>query len=258
MKSVFLSLLTFFLLTSVTYAQIRIIPREKVEQVSNPRLADDSLSFGFVERSIKAAAISEDDPPVIYRYGFVNQGLTEIRISRLVSTCTCAEASIDKMRVLPGEEAAISLKYKPKGHPGKFERKVFVYTEGNVLPSAVLRLNIEVKNGKDMSIPYPIQKGVLRMRRDSVVFAAGIPGIEKLPVINLGEHPLRLETMMLPSCLDFKAEPEILQPGGEGQILLNYNPSSEGKVVRQSDLTVFIKGLGVPPSKSSIKVRIEN
>ena len=258
MRTVFIVLSTFFLLASVADAQIRIIPRDKVEEVSSPRLADDSASFRFDEKHIKASAISEDDPPVFYRFEFVNIGRKELNVKRLVSTCTCAEATIDKARVAPGEDAVISLEYKPKGHPGKFERKVFVYTEDNVRPSAVLRLSIEVKNGKDMSKPYPIQKGVLRMRRDSVAFTEGMPGMEKLPVVNLGEHPLKLEAMMLPPCLEFKAEPEILLPGSEGQIVLGYNPSSEGKTLRQRDLTVFIKGLGVPPSKSSIKVRIDN
>ena len=237
------------------FAQIRILPREKVESVANPRLSLDSAAFAFETRHIVAEPMSEDDAPMTFVYNFSNAGKETLVIKRLVSSCSCAAAVSVKTEVAPGESSEIRVTYHPKGHPGRFERKVFVYTEGNDDPAAVLRLSVDVSNGSDKSREWPVQMGPIRLRRQEVTFPEGVKAAEKMRFINLSGKPLTLscEDAFLPECLSFRTEPATVADGEEGQMVISYDPSASGA---RETMKVILKGLGLPPSKATITVKV--
>ena len=250
-------ILIFFLLLGVSVcakAQMKILPREKIDNVANPRLSPDSAALKFETRHIVAEPINEDDAPPTYIFRFENVGQRTLNIDRLVSTCSCASASIDKKEVKPGERAEIAVRYNPKGHPGRFERRIFVYASGVNDPAAVLKLTVNVENGKDLSGVWPVQMGPIRLRRSSVEFVRGRKVVEKLRFINLSGKPLKLqcEKTFLPDCLDFAAD--MVEDGQEGEIVISYDPSKPG--VREQ-MKVILKGLGLPPTKATITVNIK-
>lgn len=251
--------ITVALLSACTYssAQLRILPREKVESVSEPRLSRDSAAFDFDSRHLDAGTMNEDDAPRTFIYRFRNAGDDVIRIKRLVPTCSCVSASVSRMEIPSGDSAEIKVSYNPKGHPGRFERKVFVYTEDGRDPAAVLRLFVHVESGADLSGEWPVQMGTIRLRRSEVTFNEGERAVEKMRFINVGEKPLQLqcEDALLPACLSFRTEPEIVQKGETGELVISYDPS-EGR--EREVMKVILKGLGVPPSRSSITVRLSS
>lgn len=237
-------------------AQLRMVSKEKLQEVANPALSADSASLSFEQKHIIAEPMNEDDAPTSFAYRFTNVGKETVTIKRLVSTCSCASAVCPVKEVAPGASAEISVTYNPKGHPGKFERKVFVYTQDGNSPAVVLRLSVEVATGADLSQEWPVQMGSIRLRRSEVAFSAGAKGVEQLRFINLSGRPLALqcEENFLPGCLSFRTEPEVVEDGAEGVIVISYDPSLPG--VRDS-MNVLLKGLGLPPTKSSITVRIK-
>ena len=237
-------------------AQLRMVSREKLQEVANPALSADSASLSFEQKHIIAEPMDEDDAPKTFVYRFTNIGKETVAIKRLVSTCSCASAVCPVKEVAPGASAEISVTYNPKGHPGKFERKIFVYTQDGNSPAVVLRLSVEVATGADLSQEWPVQMGGIRLRRSEVAFSAGAKGVEQLRFINLSGIPLTLqcEDSFLPECLSFRTEPEVVEDGAEGVIVISYDPSLPG--VRDS-MNVILKGLGLPPTKSSITVRIK-
>ena len=145
--------------------------------------------------------------------------------------------------------------YNPKGHPGRFERKIFVYTEGEDDPAAILRLSVDVSNGMDMSREWPVQMGPVRLRRQEVTFAEGVKAVEKMRFVNLSGKPLTLscEEAFLPECLTFRTDPVTVPAGEEGQIVISYDPSASGS---RETMKVILKGLGLPPSKATITVTL--
>ena len=237
-------------------AQLRMVSREKLQEVANPALSADSASLSFEQKHIIAEPMNEDDAPKTFVYRFTNIGKETLAIKRLVSTCSCASAVCSVKEVAPGASAEISVTYNPKGHPGKFERKIFVYTQDGNSPAVVLRLSVEVATGADLSQEWPVQMGSIRLRRSEVAFSAGAKGVEQLRFINLSGRPLALqcEENFLPECLSFRIEQEVVEDGAEGVIVVSYDPSLPG--VRDS-MNVILKGLGLPPTKSSITVRIK-
>ena len=199
--------------------------------------------------------MNEDDAPRTFLYRFTNKGEEPLVIKRLASSCSCAAAVAVKTEIGPGESSQIRVTYNPKGHPGRFERKVFVYTEGEDDPAAILRLSVEVSNGADMSREWPVQMGPVRLRRQEVTFAEGVKAAEKMRFVNLSGKPLTLscEEAFLPECLSFRTDPVTVADGEEGQIVISYDPSVSGS---RETMKVILKGLGLPPSKATISVRL--
>ena len=234
-------------------AQLRMVSREKLQEVANPALSADSASLSFEQKHIIAEPMNEDDAPKTFVYRFTNVGKEAVAIKRLVSTCSCASAICPVNEVAPGAYAEISVIYSPKGHPGKFERKIFVYTQDGSSPAAVLKLSVEVATGADLSQEWPVQMGSIRLRRSEVAFSAGAKGVEQLRFINLSGKPLALqcEESFLPECLSFKTEPAVVEDGADGVIVISYDPSLP---VARDSVNVILKGLGLPPSQSTINI----
>ena len=232
-------------------AQMRIIPRDKVEAVSNPRLSADSATVLFDTKHIIADPMNEDDAPKNFTYTFKNVGEKTVEIVRLVSTCSCATATCSVKTVEPGASAKINVRYNPKGHPGSFERRVFVYTQEGNRPAAVLRLSVNVSNGADHATLWPIQMGGIRLRTTEVTFTQGKKSVETISFLNLSGRTLKMEceTAFLPACLTFSSEE--VPNGSEGSMQISYDPTKPGE---RETFKLILKGLGLPPSKSTITV----
>ena len=232
-------------------AQMKIIPREKVDEVSNPHLSADSSSVAFDVTHIIADPMNEDDAPKNFVYTFKNVGVKTLKIVRLVSTCSCATATCSVKTVEPGASAKINVRYNPKGHPGNFERKVYVYTQQGNRPAAVLRLSVDVSNGADHATLWPIQMGGIRLRTTEVTFTQGKKSVETISFLNLSGGTLKLEceTAFLPACLTFSSEE--VPNGSEGSMQISYDPTKPGE---RETFKLILKGLGLPPSKSTITV----
>lgn len=256
MKRFFPILILCLCLTFNMQAQIQVLSRAELEKVENPSLSEDSSNLKFKAESIFADQMTEDSGIKTFTYTFKNVGTDTLRFNRLVTSCSCAVATYTKKSVAPGEGGEIIVKYNPKGHPGRFERKIFVYTGGYKAPSAILKLKVDVEVGTDVSGMYQVSMGKLRLRRSEITFAKGKESIEKCVCINVSDAPLKVacNKYLLSSALKFKAQPEILQPGQEGTIIVEYDPSVKED---RSDLLIMLSGLGVPPSQSVIKVKLK-
>lgn len=248
------ALSVFLGLSCVLCAQIKIVPRETLDAVASPRLSCDSAALGFDVRHIAAPQMNEDDAPQTFNFRLTNLGEDVLEIRGIRTTCSCVTARAGKTALEQGESTEIAVRYDPKGHPGKFERRIFVYTREGNDPSAVLRLSVDVSAGADMAGEWPVQMGPVRMRRSEVTFTEGQNAIEKIRFINLSGKPLALacEEAFLPKCLSFGTRPEIVPPGQEGEMLITYRPQ-EGPLAK--NVKVILKGLGLPPTRSSIIVR---
>ena len=123
-------------------AQLRILTKSQIDSLANPPLAQNAGTMCFDKVLIDGVKMSQEDAPRTFEYSFVNRGSSALVISRLVSTCSCAVATYDKMVVKPGERGVIRLTYNAKGRVGTNLQRVFVYTGDNTQPTAILRLEV--------------------------------------------------------------------------------------------------------------------
>ena len=216
--------------------------------------APDSSLLRFDVKHIKAETMSENDAPVTFTYKFRNIGVRRVKINRVVSSCACIYAYCDKAVVSPGEEAVISVRFNPKGHPGKFDRKVFVYTKDGDTPASTLTLSVDVENRMDVPEQYSISMGDIKLKSAVVRFKRGEAATESLSFINVSSRSLKFDCdrALLPDCLRFYAEP--VRPLKEGVIKVAYDPE---KGEERDEMIIILQGLGGRPSQSSIKVILE-
>ena len=123
-------------------AQLRILPKSQIDSIANPPLAQNAGTMYFDKVLIDGVKMSQEDAPRTFEYSFVNRGSSDLVISRLVSTCSCAVATYDKRVVKPGERGVIRMTYNAKGRVGTNLQRVFVYTGENTQPTAILRLEV--------------------------------------------------------------------------------------------------------------------
>ena len=81
--------------------------------------------------------------------------------------------------------------------------------------------------------------------------------VETLVYMNVSDAPLtlRCEDMLLPDCVQFRSEPATVGKGEEGKIVITYDPAADGK--GRKEYLLVLKDMGLPPSQSSIKIKVE-
>lgn len=236
--------------------QIRVIPRERLDSLAHPSLAKGSEAMQFEQLNINTGDIGEDDGPKSYTYRWKNTGKTPLVITRVNTTCGCTVPSYDRQPVLPGATSEVTVTYHPKGHPGRIQRKIFLFTQLSAnLPTAILELTGQVVPSTRPTYAYPHAKGKLLLKRQELNFVASELSTESIECLNAGNDTLRVEVdkRMLPPCIKAVFSPEVLPPGGLGELIVRFDPAA-GRAPQR--IPIFLKGLGVPPGQSSITIRI--
>ena len=251
---IFRIILTAFLALGImpeASAQLKLVSKEKLQSVNSPQLSKDSASLSFVTKHIVAEPMCEDDAPKTYKFELTNVGRGKLEIKRIVTTCSCVQAVCLNRVLASGEKSEITVTYNPKGHPGKFERKIFVYTQDGDVPAAVLKLSVDVESSLDISGQYPISMGKIRLRRTGVRFKEGTDAVEKLRFVNMSGRVLRFDCdrTFLPECITFYAPPT--RPLEEAEMVVRYDSTKPGARER---VIIFLNDLGLPPSQSSLTV----
>lgn len=132
------------LLSHVAGAQIRMLPREKVDSLAAARRTewcDERVAFDSL--SIHVPAVHEDDAPVMASFRFRNMSRETLALGEVETSCSCVKATFSCGVVEPGEECVVDVVYLQKGHPGIHDRFVYVYLKDEK-PLSVLVLHTEV------------------------------------------------------------------------------------------------------------------
>ncbi len=237
-------------------AQIRIIPQEKLLEAepkaktnSSLRFATEEVSFGIIE---EMSGVWQGSVVVM------NIGTEPISITQIKTTCGCLKAELSKRVVAPKESIKVALKYYPRGHAGRVLQRVLLYANGATdQPSAILRLRGVVTASEDRSDDYPYSRGVLRLRQDTVRLS-GEREVLRVAVMNGGSTELKLSvnTNLLPKGLKVRFEPSMLVPKGEGEMVVEYEPTNEKTATILGK--IYLEGLNLPPRQSAIDVVLKN
>lgn len=128
-------------------AQMKIVPKHKLDSLANPPLVagvERIVRFDAVD--IGEFTINEADGIAEFEYDFENISSKDFLVTQIKTTCACVKAKSSPMLVEAGGKAKIKVQYNPKGHPGKFARRLFVFSSlDEKRPIAVLILRVNVR-----------------------------------------------------------------------------------------------------------------
>lgn len=234
------------------------------DSIANPPMArNDALRFDATEADL--GQMSEDDAPRTCRFVFSNVSKTPVVITRVSSSCGCAQPLFSREPILAGGKAEIEVTFKPKGHPGKLIRHVYVYTNASsVHPSVRLTLKGEVTPTADQWQAFRVQLGTsLKARRNKLTFR-GMSRTqirtERIECVNTGTTPLRLQAMgeLLPDFISFRTDPEVIAPSQTADLIVTVDgsryPAAFGK---DREWVVLIEGVVGKPSQRSLHIETE-
>lgn len=237
-------------------AQIRIIPQQERLEMTQPKVAASPLRL--LQERLNFGTIDEMSGVWQGSATLVNSGEKSIAIVRIKSTCGCLQADIPKRVLAPRERVSMSLKYYPRGHAGKVNQRLFIYTDSSSeSPSAVLTFTGVVTASADRSDDYPYQRGALRLRQERVVLDGKRRQSVRIACMNGGTTTLRLSCDELLSSQGVKVrfEPATLAPKQEGDMIVEYDPAQNSRNLEM--LKAYIKGLNLPPREGVVEVKIE-
>lgn len=259
MKRVFIAMALVFAALSLQPALVRAqvtkrLSRAAVDSLLNPALspeADKIIAFDAVTKDI--GDIKESDSVRTVRFTFRNVSGKPLTITRITTHCGCTAASFGKQPVAAGDSSVITVQYNPKGRAGTIDTNAFVYVCGaGSRPVAKLTILGNVVNDDEWShLPYAM--GSLRLKRVKVAFKAGRT-VARIPCANVGRAPLALSSRLLPSYATFTTEPAVLQPGGEGDIVIGIDAAEAGTA---KNFSVLVDGVEGGISSRTIKAIIE-
>ena len=244
--------------------QIRIVPREQLEL----NLSADSQALAFDTTELSLTSLSEDSEPVTVVFPVKNVSSRTIYLTRVSSSCSCLqpEPFDGFLKLSPGESYEIRAVYNPEGHPGKFSRKLFVYTAASEdTPAAVLTVNADVAWSSNPETEFPVRCGNLLLARAEVMLSGG----EKLPAgkkeivsircYNASSKAMRLsaQTDFVPFPVVMHCEPQVLRSGERGRIVLEIGGDGVAGGVASGEYPIFLKGCGARPSESKIILKIK-
>lgn len=184
----------------------------------------------FVKEVHDFGKIKEADGPVTYQFEFTNTGGEPLIISNVASSCGCTTPNYPKDPVLPGTKRSITVSYNPAGRPGRFEKPVTVYTNGD---PAVYTLKVTgevIPKEPTLEDMYPNNIEGLRIRSMQIAFNNIGPSekaTQTVEVVNSTDSPMKVDFIEVPSFISARIVPSTIPPKGKAQITLTYDAAAK-------------------------------
>lgn len=178
-----------------------------------------------------------------------------IEIMQMRSSCSCLRLATTIERIEAGASITLRAEFNPTGRSGSFSIPIFIYSALDTL-HPTLRLMVEGRVvSTDEWSHLPVTMGQLRLSRSSVLFDKGTK-TERIAVANTSNRAMRLSAHMTLEGLTLRTEPEVLQAGEEGDIVISYAPKNND--ITEVETIVIIEGCGTArPSERMIKITIK-
>lgn len=239
-------------LVSPCRAQITIIPQKSLEEAANPTSVEGSTLRFENGGTLSFGTIGEDDGLWQGEIAWRTTDGKKLSITRITTSCNCVVAEWNRKANTSAKSGTIGVKYYPKGHGGKVEQRLLIYTSlSHDKPSAVVKIVGTVTPSANRSGDYPHQMGTLLVRQKSVSLPAE-GGVARIAVMNGGSTPLEVShdaTLTLGGVKAYTV-PARLESGEEGDLVVEIEPDGEPAIL-------YLKGVNAPPRARKIEIKIE-
>lgn len=240
---------------SEVVAQVKVIPREKIEQISNPQTLTDAGVYFIDGQCVDLGLIEESRGAVERIIEWENRGDKPLVITRVKSSCSCLAVVAQRDVVAPGERALLQLRFNPSRRLGGVSYRVLIYSSlSDEVPTAMLSVTGEVLSSADGSADYPERCGALLLMSRRVKITPG--GEVRVACMNGGTEALQLseDSQLSSEGVSLRTEPVVLEAGEQGDVVISYDTPAER--INQP-LMLYVGGLPLPPRQRAILLELE-
>lgn len=237
---------------TMAMAQRHFPTRQELDSLVNPAPSKVAAGVFTVDARHKNIGTIEAGEVVRVQYKLRNNTAEPITITTVGSSCSCLRVGTRPQEVMPNSEIIISGLLNTEKRKGEFRYNILVYTTlDSDHPTERLTLEGVIENDDDW-LHLPESMGELRLTRKEVIIEGHCE--ERIPVANTSTKPVRLTAPSTIEGLTLHTEPEVIEAGGEGYIVISYKPKSSVG----SDLnTMFIvEGVDASAMERTIKVKL--
>lgn len=161
-------------------------------------------------------AFNEDLGTVECLFKGVNTGNEPLVIMAARANCGCTVPDYDHTPVAPGDTVKLRVRYNANGRPGRFDKKIYVYT--NTLHD---KYTLTVKGtviGSQNTIKsrYPVAAGPIQLNATLLPMgevAKGHSLAAYIKAYNVSDHPVTPSLTGLPSYLSYEVRGDKIAPG---------------------------------------------
>ncbi len=173
--------------------------------------------------------IKEEAGKVKCKFTFTNTGNDTLKLLSVKPGCGCTTVDWTKTGVLPKKTGTIDAEFDPTQRPGTFSKGITVTT--NDPSQQVVTLTIKgnvIPKPKSFTDLYPVTIGNLRLKTSQFNFSNAKNTeirCDTMKLYNSWNKPMNIGFKDLATYITAKAVPEVLKPGKEGLIIINYDVS---------------------------------
>lgn len=220
LRSIFLPVLAAVALTSAAAPQIQWLRTEH--------------DFG---------AFNEDLSEIECTFRMVNTGDEPVVITNARATCGCTTPQYSHDPIAPGDTADIRVKYNTIGRPGRFSKKLYIYTNTNPERSTLTISGTVIGSSNTIKSRYPVEAGRLKLRNSTVAFGQVMRGKVKsqfLEAYNQSPDTLHPVWTGLPDYIQVETEPKAVAPGEQVTFSLFFNSTKAPEWgINMADMTLL-------------------
>ncbi len=136
-------------------------------------LSSQALAQGkivFEKTSHTFGTIQEDGGKVSVVFEFTNTGEAPIKLTNVKASCGCTTPEWSKDPIAPGKTGKVEAVYNPLNRPGKFNKTISVFTDGEPQYVSLSIAGEVAARQKGIADWYPAKMGNLRMNSRNVYF----------------------------------------------------------------------------------------
>lgn len=210
-----------------------------------------TIKFEKIEHDF--GTIKEENGKVKCRYNFKNEGDDTLRILSVKPGCGCTTADWTKTGIPPKKSGYVDAEYDPAQRPGIFNKGINVAT--NDPAQSVITLIIKgdvIPKAKGIMDLYPIVIGNLRFESGQFNFGNAKNTeirCDTLKIYNGWNTALTIKYKDLPLYITGKIIPEVLKPGKEGLLIINYDVAKRNDYGYLSDRVLISTNDSMQPDK---------
>ena len=223
--------------------------------------AQQENSLSFETNNYSFGTISEDTTIVYGHLDFVNQGNENLIITHLIGSCSCVEAQVADSIVKPGQKSSINFSFKPLNYPGQIDKQIFIYTnkDDNASTETIFMTGFVTPTTNPIN-EFRFSFGNLYVKQKLVRFRSEEgQQIERISCYNNSDTVMSLSvaTDNLPQGIQFRTEPEQIQPHSKAELIFSFDPTL-WKNNGEKSFALTLKGVEIDDNKQPIiQIKIE-